>query len=189
MVSTNAAFGPADWVTGVRAAMVAGLAVVLVRPSLPDAMVCVSIASLAAALDGVDGWIARRTKTTSEFGARFDMETDALLILVLAALVASYGKAGPWIIVAGLLRYVFVAAGEVWPWMQRPLETSRRRQTVCVVQIVGLIVALLPALDRRLSAAVAAASLAVLAWSFLVDTLWLWRLRASRPLFSSSTRR
>ena len=29
---------------------------------------------------------------------------------------------------------------------------------------------------------------AALAWSFLVDILWLWRLRASRPLFSSSTR-
>ena len=38
------------------------------------------------ALDGVDGWLARRSGIASAFGARFDMEIDALLILVLAVL-------------------------------------------------------------------------------------------------------
>jgi phosphatidylglycerophosphate synthase len=181
--------GPADWITAVRAALATYLAFVLMRPSLPDPMLCVTVASVAALLDGVDGWVARRTGTASEFGARFDMETDALLILVLAALVVSYDKAGPWILASGLLRYGFVAAGWIWPWMRRPLESSRRRQTLCVIQIAALIVALLPALNRTASEAIAAASLAALVWSFLVDILWLWQRRASRPLFSSSTRR
>ncbi len=42
----------------------------------------------ALALDAVDGWIARRTHTVSELGARFDMEVDAFLLLVLSAYVA-----------------------------------------------------------------------------------------------------
>ena len=107
------------------------------------------IASVAAALDGVDGWIARRTRTATAFGARFDMETDALLILVLSALVWKSGKTGPWVLASGLMRYAFVAAATIWPWMQEPLEPSRRRQEVCVVQVVALLVALLPSLGRR----------------------------------------
>jgi phosphatidylglycerophosphate synthase len=179
--------GPADWVTSIRAALVVALAVMLVRPA--DPLLCVTVGTMAALLDGVDGWIARRTRTASAFGARFDMETDALLILVLSALVWTYGKAGAWVLASGLMRYAFVGAAAAWPWLQRPLEPSRRRQTVCVVQIVALLAALWPGLELPSSAAVAAAGLAVLAWSFLVDILWLWRWRALRPLFSSSTPR
>jgi phosphatidylglycerophosphate synthase len=163
------------------------LAAMLPRP--PDAIVCAIIGAIAVALDGVDGWIARRTRTASAFGARFDMETDALLILVLSALVWRYGKAGGWVAASGLMRYAFIWAGAVWPWLQRPLEPSRRRQTVCVVQIAALLAALLPWVEHPASALIAAAGLSVLAWSFLVDILWLWRWRALRPLFSSSTLR
>jgi len=182
-------FGPADWVTGARAALTAVLAAMLIPSIAVNASTVVVIAAVAAALDGVDGWIARRTRTATAFGARFDMETDALLILVLAALVWQSGKAGPWVLASGLMRYAFVAAAGIWPWLQEPLQPSRRRQMVCVVQVVALIAALLPVLGSTAARAIAAAGLAALAWSFLVDILWLWRLRASRPLFSSSTRR
>jgi phosphatidylglycerophosphate synthase len=181
-------FGPANAVTSVRAVLVAGLALLLIQPRLPPAGVCAAVAAVAAALDGLDGWLARRTRTESAFGARFDMETDAALILVLSALVVRYGKAGSWVLAAGLMRYAFIAAGAVWPWLQRPLEPSRRRQTMCVVQIAGLVAALLPAVTLPASEITAAAATSMLAWSFLVDILWLWRWRASRPLFSSSTR-
>jgi phosphatidylglycerophosphate synthase len=185
----NVSLAPADWVTGVRAVLTVVLAAMVVRAAPPDPGAAVAIGAVAAALDGVDGWIARRTRTASAFGARFDMETDALLILVLSALVWRAGKAGAWVMASGLMRYAFVAAAFVWPWLQEPLEPSRRRQAVCVVQIAALLVALLPAVGAPAASAVAAAALALLAWSFVVDTLWLWRSHASRPLFSSSTRR
>ena len=47
----------------------------------------------------------------SAFGARFDMEVDALLILVLSAGVWWFDKAGAWVWLSGLLRYAFIAAG------------------------------------------------------------------------------
>src|SRR5262245_34399160 len=143
-------------------------------PNLPvNPGTAVVIASIAAALDGVDGWIARRTRTASAFGARFDMETDALLILVLSALVWTSGQAGAWVLASGLMRYAFVAAAAIWPWLHEPLEPSRRRQTICVVQIVTLIAALLPSLGPTAASTIAAAGLAALTWSFLVDILWL----------------
>ena len=181
-------FGPADWVTGLRAVLTAVLAAMLIPAVSPDPTTCVVIGSVAAALDAVDGWLARRTRTATAFGARFDMETDALLILVLSALVWKSGKAGAWVLASGLMRYAFVAAAAVWPWLHEPLEPSRRRQTICVAQVVALIAALLPSLGSAAASGIAAAGLAALAWSFLVDILWLWRLRASRPLCSSSTR-
>ena len=48
----------------------------------------VLLSSVALALDGVDGWVARRTRTVSALGARFDMEVDAFLVLMLSVHVA-----------------------------------------------------------------------------------------------------
>ena len=49
-------------------------------------------------LDGTDGWLARRSGVVSAFGARFDMETDALLIMVLALIAWRWDRAacGCW---------------------------------------------------------------------------------------------
>ena len=168
--------GPANQVTMLRAWLVAVTAGFIGEPSgAAFGNAAVAAASIALLLDGVDGWLARRTQMTSAFGARFDMEIDALLIQVLAILAWQHGKAGPWVLTSGLLRYIFVAAGWQWPWMQRPLSPSVRRKAICVVQIVGLLVAVLPVVPPAVSSPVAAASLVVLAYSFLVDTVWLWR--------------
>jgi len=171
-----ARLGPANRITMLRAALVSVAAGLIGEPALSgNAAVAVTAATMAALLDGVDGWLARRTKMASAFGARFDMEVDALLIIVLAVLAWQYEKAGAWVLVSGLLRYAFIAAGWVWSWMQEPLPPSRRRQAICVVQVVGLIVTVAPFVSASLSTMTAAAALIVLAWSFLIDTLWLWR--------------
>lgn len=171
-------FGPANQLTAARATIVSLVAALIgesITPVAATAAAGVSIA--AAALDGVDGALARRTGMASTFGARFDMETDALLIMVLSVLAWQLGKAGAWIVLSGLLRYAFVALGWALPFMRRPLPPSRRRQAVCVVQVVGLSLAILPALVPPPSAALAAGLLATLGGSFALDTLWLWRHR------------
>jgi phosphatidylglycerophosphate synthase len=175
-------FGGANQVTTSRAVMLALVAGLIGEPASPLAAGGAAVAGAASAiLDGFDGWIARRTRMTSTFGTRFDMEMDAALILVLAILTWQFEKAGPWIVTAGLLRYVFVAAGWVWPWMQRPLTPTLRGRLICVVQIGALIVALLPAISPGTSHGIAAAGLVALCYSFLVDTRWLWRRRNDPP--------
>jgi phosphatidylglycerophosphate synthase len=163
-------------VTLVRAAFaVLLLALLGTAPTPALGWMLVGLGTLAVALDGVDGALARGRAESSEFGARFDMETDALLILVLAALVWQQGKAGAWILAAGLLRYLFVAGSFVLPWLAAVLPPSRRRQAVCVVQIVSLLAALAPVVAAPWSAALALGGLAALVWSFAVDVAWLAR--------------
>jgi len=174
-----ARFGPANQITTMRAMLVALVAALIGEPRFPHVATSAAAATVVvSALDGVDGWLARRHQIASSFGARFDMEIDALLILVLAILVTEFEKAGPWVILSGLLRYIFVGAGKYWPRLRAPLFASRRRQAVCVVQILALNLAIVPAIQPPLSAAMAAVALAALAWSFLIDTRWLLRSAA-----------
>jgi phosphatidylglycerophosphate synthase len=171
---TGTPLGPANVITAARAVLVAGVAAAGFLATAPGvAGPLVAVGTVAALLDLADGWVARRTGTTTAFGARFDMEVDAALILVLSALVWRFGVTGPWVLASGLMRYLFVAAAGPWPWLAAPLPPSRRRQTVCVVQIVTLLVALAPIVPRPVAVASAAAGLAVLAWSFAVDVAWL----------------
>jgi phosphatidylglycerophosphate synthase len=167
-------FGPANRTTMARLVFVALVGGAIGEPAQP--MIAASAAAAAMAvtmMDSVDGWLARRSRMSSAFGARFDMEVDALLILALSILAFTHDKAGVWVIASGLLRYLFVAAGWLWPWMERSLMPSHRRQAVCVIQIVALIAVVEPMVVRPISTAVAAAALALLGASFFVDTLWL----------------
>jgi len=169
---------PANLVTGTRAVLVAGVAAAGLAPPTPRlAATLVAVGAGAALLDLVDGWVARRTGTATPFGARFDMEVDAALVLVLSGLLWRFGVTGPWVLAAGLMRYVFVAAAGPWPWLARPLPPSRRRQTICVVQIVALLVALAPVVPPPLAVAAAASGLVALTSSFAVDVAWLHRTR------------
>jgi phosphatidylglycerophosphate synthase len=172
--------GPANLLTGGRTIVMALLAGVALGPGTPaSGWLLVAIAAVGAAADTVDGPLARGSGMASRFGARFDMEVDALLIMVLAALAWRVVPMGAWILAAGLLRYTFIAAGWVLPWMRADLPPSRRRQTLCVVQIVSLIVSLAPVVSAAVATAVAAAGLMLLAWSFAVDVWWLATRSAS----------
>lgn len=171
-----AQFGPANWITTLRLAMTSALAGLLVGPfTATTAWIGIGLTTGAGLLDGIDGLLARRTRLSSAFGARFDMETDALLILLLSALVWLHDKAGAWVLLCGLMRYAFVAAGWFWPRLGRPLRSTMRGKTVAALQFVGLAVALGPIVHVPVSTAVAAVTLAALTWSFALDVAWLAR--------------
>jgi len=178
-------FGGGNAVTLVRlvitCAFAAFAAQTLLTPALPDDLAWGFFAAvlLATVLDGVDGYLARRQGLTSEFGARFDMETDAFLILLLSAAAFTLGKAGIWVMLSGALRYLYVAAGLIWPVIATPLPPSQRRKLVCVVQIAALTLMVAPVVVPPLSTAIAFAALALLVYSFAVDVLWTLRHGAS----------
>ena len=166
--------GAANIVTGARAGVMALLAGVATAPGAPaSTWLLVMVASVGAAADLLDGWLARRSGLASRFGARFDLEIDALLVLVLSALVWRVVPLGAWVLASGMMRYAFLAAGWLRPWMAADLPPSRRRQAVCVAQIVGLIVALSPLVPPAAAHGISAVGLALLAWSFAVDVRWL----------------
>jgi phosphatidylglycerophosphate synthase len=170
-------FGIANQVTLLRAGMVclAGGALLAGGPTASPSWSLAALIAAALSLDPVDGLLARRRGLASRFGARFDLEVDAFLILVLALLVWQAGKVGPWILAIGLLRYLFVLAGWLWPALRRPLPPSRRRQAVCVQQGVTLVLCLLPPVGALLATLLAGLALAALLASFAADIIYMAR--------------
>ncbi|MHB2267360.1 CDP-alcohol phosphatidyltransferase family protein [Aliihoeflea sp. PC F10.4] len=174
------AFGAANAITLVRAGMTALVAATLFVPLENEAALAIAaFCALALALDGVDGWFARRSGLASTFGARFDLEIDALFVLVLSASAYTHGKAGAWVLLIGLMRYAFFSAGMLSKRLEAPLPESMRRKAVCVVQIAALALLLLPQIVPPLSVSIAAGALLLLTWSFAVDINYLLRRERS----------
>ena len=165
-------FGAANLLTLIRATFVALLIGVIAEGGVlfdDGRWLLVAAGTAALALDGVDGWAARRSGLESRFGARFDMEVDALFVLTLATLAWQAGRAGAWVLLSGLMRYLYGAAGWLWPTLARPLPPSFRRKTICVLQIALLLAALAPAVGRSLAASLCLGGLLLLGYSFAAD--------------------
>lgn len=179
-------FGAANRTTLARAALV--ILLVSSAPFLPGSgaepavgqlWIYAAIALLALVLDGVDGALARALGCQSSFGARFDMELDAALMLGLCLAVMALDRAGAWVLALGLMRYAFVTAGLFLRWLTAPLPDSFRRKTVCVWQLVTLMVALLPPVSPAFASITLATALVLLVWSFALDICWLYHRRSS----------
>lgn len=175
-------FGIANIITTFRAVLTALIGATIFEADsllLPERVwgqwALAGAAFVALALDGVDGYAARRTGRASRYGMRYDMEVDALLILFLAVLAFALGKAGIWVILIGAMRYLFIAAGAFWAPLSADLPVSFRRKTGCVYQIVALCIAILPIAVPPYSNAVALSALAFLIVSFAIDIAYLAR--------------
>lgn len=168
---------PADLVTLSRGLLACGVAALTAEALLGHeaTTALLALAVPALALDAVDGRVARRTGTVTAFGARFDGEVDAFLILVLSVAVGS--SLSWWVLGAGLARYAFAVAGWALPWMRGRLPYRYWRKVVTATVGVVLAVAVADVLPRGLTLAAVVVALGLLAESFGRDVWWLWRHR------------
>jgi phosphatidylglycerophosphate synthase len=175
------AFRPADWVTLTRATLVGCVAALITDSFHRQAPVdvLVAVATVALVLDAIDGQVARRTSTVTPLGARFDMEVDAFLILVLSVYAAR--SMGVWVITIGAMRYAYVVAGWAMPWMRRPLPLRYWRKVVAATQGIVLVAATSGLLPTSLMVAALMGALGLLLESFGRDVAWLWRRRVAAP--------
>lgn len=173
--------GPANRVTCARllgTIVVAGIlaAQVVREPTIGAMIAMIGIGAVSLALDGVDGHVARSRGVASAFGARFDVEADTLLLLVLSVAVAALDITGWWVLAIGLLRYGYLLASHLHPALRIPLPASRARKAVAVTQGVALLLALslsvVPGLPAWLPTPLLIISLAALGWSFARDVRW-----------------
>lgn len=167
------AMGPANQVTLARGALVALLAGLIGEHASFVAPVAATLALAVILMDGIDGWLARRTRMASPFGARFDMETDAVLVAVLAVLAWQSGKVAAWVLLSGAMRYLFALAARAIPLLRRPVPSSMRGKSIAVIQMLALIVAIAPFSSPQAASAIAALALGLLITSFLRDVVWL----------------
>lgn len=174
--------GPANGVTATRS-MLVGVITALTVTSFTDPVPAVLVVGLtvpALLLDAVDGWVARRSGSTSPLGARFDMEVDAFLLLMLGAFVAP--TLGPWVLAIGLMRYVYVAAGWVLPWLRATVPPRYWRKVVTAVCGIALTLGASGWAPPTVAIIAIAFALALLIESFGRDVIWLARTRPrTRP--------
>ena len=136
----------------------------------------VALSVVALLLDAVDGFIARHTRTSSRFGARFDMEVDAFLILVLSVYVAH--TTAQWVLAIGLARYVFLAAQLLLPRLRGSAPPRRWCKIVAAVQGLVLTLALSDVLPLGTEKVALAVALVMLTESFGREAWELWRAGA-----------
>lgn len=131
------------------------------------------------ALDILDGRIARARNETDRFGSHFDMEVDAVYVLTAGLYFHLVAGVALWIVVPGLLRYVYRIA--VWGLAGGEFAERRRRYAAV---IAGTSFALLCAAtllqDTNQEFALALTTL-LLCGSFAVSFVELFRHAAQRP--------
>lgn len=140
-------FGLANAITLLR------LAITLSLGLLPNRAAGVALLALLA-LDGLDGFVARRLDLSSPFGAHFDMETDALLVAFSSLELLLRGLVGPWVLSAGALRYAYVICLWVFPARRGDAPRSRWGRFTFAGLVLGLAAPFL--LGRDLGAPLAA---------------------------------
>jgi phosphatidylglycerophosphate synthase len=176
-------FGAADVVTlgrGLGVCFLAGLALQALVGGLQKhgLLAMIIMGTLCLLLDGVDGRVARARREASAFGARFDVETDAALLVVLSVAVAALEIAGWWVLAIPAMRYGYVAASLVVPALRAPLPYRYSAKVIAVVQAVALLAALTYALMRGehwVPIMILLAALASLCWSFGRSVIWQLR--------------
>jgi len=174
-------FGIANQVTLLRTGLACVAAAALLTGGAALGWSLAAVVAVALSLDAVDGWLARRLHLASRFGARFDLETDALMIAILSLLVWQSGRAGAWVLVVGGMRYGFAALGMLWPPVRQPLPPSWRRKAVCAALGVLLLICILPPTPTWLAFTAAALALLSQTASFGVDLIWLFRRAPAIP--------
>ncbi|HEY7989351.1 MAG TPA: CDP-alcohol phosphatidyltransferase family protein [Lapillicoccus sp.] len=173
-------FGPANVVTLVRVTLGQAVAALVAASfvGVDHRGLLLGLTALALALDAIDGHVARRTGSVTPLGARFDMEADAFLILVLS--VAAVPVVGWWVLAIGFARYALLLAERVWRWLRVPVPPRYWRKVVAAVQGVTLAVVVTGVLSTVEAVALLLVALGLLAESFGRDVAWLARRQAVR---------
>ncbi|WP_369133941.1 CDP-alcohol phosphatidyltransferase family protein [Modestobacter sp. I12A-02662] len=169
--------GPADLVTLLRSALVGGVAALVAESAAGavPASTLAPLAGLALALDAVDGRVARRTGTVTATGARFDMEVDSFLVLLLGVHVA--GSLGPWVLAVASVHYAYVAARWVLPWLRGEVPPRYWCKVVAAVQGIVLVIVATGAVPRAVAVGALLVVAGLLAESFGREVWGLWHSR------------
>lgn len=141
----------------------------------------VGIIGAAAATDFLDGWLARRVKATSRWGALLDPIADRMFVLTVVATLLFTGHLSTGEYFVLIMRDIATAIGfivaRIIPWL-RPVEFKARilGKVVTVLQLFTLAAVLVaPAIVPALLFGVFLSSVL----SIADYTLALWRARAT----------
>jgi CDP-diacylglycerol--glycerol-3-phosphate 3-phosphatidyltransferase len=152
-----ARLGPATTVTLARGLLVSFVAgfLLFARPDGALAWAPAILYTLAALADRLDGALARRTGWVTQLGAKLDVGTDALGLLMAPAVGVRWGRLPPWYLLLALAYPAFRAGLRLRAWRGRPLHLERLRRDprarfFAGVQMTCVATALYPVLPAAL---------------------------------------
>lgn len=97
------------------------------------------IASIVALMDLLDGYYARKDQNSSLLGEYLDKEVDAIFILMMGAMIYHFQLLPSWILMVGILRFIYVL---ILPFIKSPNKKeykSRYGRVIAVTLMVGMI--------------------------------------------------
>jgi phosphatidylglycerophosphate synthase len=161
--------GWANRLTAVRLGLLLA-ALTLVHELASAVMLALFAANVA--IDAVDGYVARRKRQATAFGAVFDREVDAVFVLAVYLYLFVASSLPVWVLIPGSLPYVFRLA--VAARRDRPAPERRERLAVALAgaNFVTLLAAV--ASPPRIQPYVVIASSALVGASFLISFLKLY---------------
>lgn len=104
LLKSNPIFGIANTITLIRIIIILSCFILI---DFNDTNLLFYYLCIAVGLDFFDGRAARHFNETSFFGHYFDMEVDAFFVLTMCCFYYLHGGISWWILIPGLLRYVF----------------------------------------------------------------------------------
>ena len=100
---------------------------------------------IAVLLDVADGFLARKLKESSALGLHYDMEVDAFFVLIMGVYFFISRDVPFWILVPGLLRYLYTTMMALWPKQSFSESKQKYASTIAGVFFVILLLAIIMA--------------------------------------------
>ncbi len=98
------------------------------------------IALIIVLLDGLDGFLARKFNSISDFGAYFDMETDAFYVYAIICIHYTQGKVGLWLMFIAILRYLYFLLLLLFKPQKQKESRDYFAQIIAVILMLSLII-------------------------------------------------
>lgn len=164
-----------------RILMVAPVAVALLRQQFDVAF---ALFLVAAASDGLDGYLAKRFHWTSRLGSILDPIADKLLLVSVYLILGWEGHIPAWLVAAVIGRDVVIFFGAlayhylVGRFEMAPSFISKLNTLAQLLYGVGVVAGL--ALGKDVADGIVIGSVAVLVTTVLsgLDYIWTWGVRA-----------
>ena len=128
---------PANYVTLVRVILISVIGISY-QATFPIIVGLIGVVILIT--DYFDGYLSKKHKTSSLFGAQFDQEADAYFVGIFSFILYLQGYAGLWIVTLGLLRYLNIIALYLLNQQHKKEQRFRGARIVAVIVMIALLV-------------------------------------------------
>lgn len=128
---------PANFVTLLRLSL---LFLLLYTYDAFSGKILAAIALIIVLLDGLDGFLARKLNNPSDFGAYFDMETDAFYVCTTICIHYAQNKVGLCLMFIAILRYLYFLLLLLFKPQKQKESRDNFAQLIAVFLMLSLII-------------------------------------------------